>query len=83
MVKEDGSLSATAYLLSQESLLEDLEGFEFGAYKTYQVAVRKTEELTGLDFGALKGVDPAESLEAVGREGFGAREIVDFEDLAF
>jgi endonuclease G, mitochondrial len=83
MVKEDGSLSATAYLLSQESLLEDLEGFGFGAYKTYQVAVRKIEELTGLDFGALKGVDPAESLEAVGREGFGAREIVDFEDLAF
>ena len=83
MGKEDGLLSATAYLLSQESLLGDLEGFEFGAYRTYQVAVRKVEELTGLDFGGLKGADPAESLEAVGREGFGAHEIVDFEDLTY
>jgi endonuclease G, mitochondrial len=83
MVKEDGSLSATAYLLSQESLLENLEGFEFGAYETYQVAVRKVEELTGLDFGGLKRADPAESLEAIAREDSGAREIVDFEDLAF
>jgi endonuclease G len=70
MAKEDGSLSATAYLLSQEGLLQKLEEFAFGAYKTYQVAVRKVEDLTGLDFGGLKQADPLESLvesrEAVG-----------------
>ena len=78
-----GSLSATAYLLSQESLLDDLEGFEFGAYKTYQVTVRKVEELTSLHFGHLKDDDPAESLEAIGQEGFGAREIVNFDGIEF
>jgi len=83
LVKEGGSLSATAYLLSQESLLDDLEGFEFGAYKTYQVTVRKVEELTSLDFGRLKDDDPAESLEAIGQEGFGAREIVNFDGIEF
>ena len=58
MAKDDGALSATAYLLSQESMLQDLEGFSFGAYKTFQITVRKVEELTGLDFGDLKDADP-------------------------
>jgi len=60
IVKEDGKLSATAYLQTQKNLLEDLE-FAFGAYKTYQVPVGVIEELTGLDFGALRECDPLAS----------------------
>ena len=61
MVKEGGRLSATAYLLSQESLLQGLEvaeDFSYGAYGTYQVPVRQIENLTGLSFGALADADP-------------------------
>ena len=60
MVKTDGSLSATAYLLSQEHLIEGLvprEAFAYGAYKTYQVPVTKVEKLSGLSFG-LVHADP-------------------------
>lgn len=60
IVKEDGALSATAYLLSQARLIDDLaeEGFVFGAYRTFQVPVAALTELTGLDFGALPAADP-------------------------
>ncbi|HWS81591.1 MAG TPA: DNA/RNA non-specific endonuclease [Rubrobacter sp.] len=81
MVKDDGALSATAYLLSQESLLGGLEEFSFADYKTFQVPVRRVEELTGLDFGDLKEADPADVLELAEREALGAREIVTLEDL--
>jgi endonuclease G, mitochondrial len=60
MVKTDGLLSATAYLLSQEHLIEGLqprEAFAYGAYKTYQVPVTKVEKLSGLSFG-LVHADP-------------------------
>jgi endonuclease G len=78
MVKRSGQLSATAYLLSQESLLQaGLEAapaapveFEYGAYKTFQVPITQVEALTGLSFGALSGFDPLgssplESAEAI------------------
>jgi endonuclease G len=81
MVNDDGALSATAYLLSQESLLRGLEAFSFADYKTFQVPVRRVEELTGLDFGDLKEADPADVLELAEREALGAREIVTLEDL--
>ncbi|QDY44796.1 endonuclease [Planococcus glaciei] len=55
--KEDGSLSATAYLQSQENLLGDLE-FVYGDFQTYQVPVTQIEELTGLGFGELRNFDP-------------------------
>lgn len=68
MVKEPGVLSATAYLLSQESLIAGLEvfpeSFSYGAYKTFQVHVTRIEELTRLSFGALAEFDPLERLEA-------------------
>ena len=81
MVKENGELSATAYLLSQDSLLQGLEEFSFGAYETYQVTVRKVELLTGLKFGDLKGFDPIETSESFDRESIGVREIASYEDL--
>ena len=65
MVKTDGQLSATAYLLSQKHLIEGLrprEAFAYGAYKTYQVHVTKVEKLSGLSFG-LAGADPLATRE--------------------
>ena len=68
MVKANGQLSATAYLLSQESLLEGLETereFSYGAYRTYQVQIARIAGLTGLSFGSLENFDPLPSgLEA-------------------
>jgi len=68
MVKENQQLSATAYLLSQASLLADLETeeeFAYGAYRTYQVQIARIAELTGLSFGSLENADPlAAGLEA-------------------
>jgi endonuclease G len=71
MAKSPGLLSATAYLLSQESLLDELEvaaveEFEFGAYRTFQVRVAEVERLTELSFGALAGYDPLGSQESAG-----------------
>lgn len=63
MVKDDGKLSATAYLQTQKNLIVDLE-FAFGEYKTYQVPVTRIEELTGLDFGKLRNLDPLANIEA-------------------
>ena len=63
IVKEDESLSATAYLQSQKNLITNLE-FAYGEYKTYQIAVSTIEDLTGLDFGELRNHDPFNRLEA-------------------
>ncbi|MEU4248045.1 DNA/RNA non-specific endonuclease [Amycolatopsis sp. NPDC026612] len=67
MVKAGGALSATAYLLSQEELIHGLEAaveFDYGAYRTYQVPVRRIAELTGLSFGDLQAADPLGGLES-------------------
>ncbi|OXM71761.1 MULTISPECIES: DNA/RNA non-specific endonuclease [Amycolatopsis] len=68
MVRQDGSLSATGYLLSQEQLLEGLEAapaeFSYGAYRTFQVPVRRIESLTGLSFGILTDADPLAQRES-------------------
>ena len=57
IIKNDGSISSTAYLQTQKQLIEDLK-FAFGEYKTYQVAVTNIESFTGLDFGNLRYFDP-------------------------
>jgi endonuclease G len=68
MVKQDGALSATAYLLSQDQLIKGLEitpeAFSYGAYRTYQVPVRHVEDLTSLSFGSLADADPLGRQEA-------------------
>jgi endonuclease G len=63
-----GDLRATAYLLSQGQLIQQLllrrsrreavEGFEFGPYRTFQIAVRDLAESTGYDFGPYVAADP-------------------------
>lgn len=65
IVKEDGKLSATAYLQSQKNVVENLE-FAYGAYKTYQVPIAVIEQLTGLDFGKLSRFDPIAAIESGG-----------------
>jgi endonuclease G len=66
MVKADGQLSVTGYLLSQAVLIDDLpgeEGFSYGAYRTFQVTVRRIAELTGLGMAPHIAGDPLERLE--------------------
>jgi endonuclease G len=62
---DDGSLSATGYVVSQADLVSNLE-FAYGQVRMYQVVLTKVEELTGLDFGALRAYDPLGALESVG-----------------
>ena len=62
------ALHATAYLLSQGDLIRELlekrsrteavEGFELGAYRTFQIAIRDLADATGYDFGAYLAADP-------------------------
>lgn len=63
IVKDDGNLSATAYLQTQKNLIGDLE-FAYGSYKTYQVPIARIEGITDLDFGMLRQADPLAGLEA-------------------
>ncbi len=63
MVKEDGELSATAYLQTQKNMLTNLE-FAYGEYKTYQVSLATIEQITGLKFGDLKSNDPMQTVES-------------------
>lgn len=63
IVKEDGTLSATAYLQTQKNLISNLE-FAYGAYQTYQVPVSQIEELTGLNFAELRQHDPMARIES-------------------
>ncbi len=65
MVKDDGQISATAYLQSQKYMVDALE-FAYGEYQTYQVPVSKIEEITGLDFGELTKYDPVARIETDG-----------------
>ncbi len=62
---QTGQLSATAYLLSQAGLIEDLE-FAFGAFRTFQISVAEVETLTDLDFGNLSDFDPIGTTESIG-----------------
>lgn len=68
MVKTDGTLSATGYLLSQAALLDGVvshEAFSFGAYRTFQVPVATIATLTGLVLTDYISADPLARLEAL------------------
>lgn len=68
MIKQNGELSATGYLLSQDHLIDGLETapaeFSYGAYKTYQVPIQRIEDLTRLSFDTLADADPLARMEA-------------------
>lgn len=67
MVKVNGQLSATAYMLTQQQLMDDIEApdFVFGQFRTYQVTIQKVEDLTGISFGNLSAFDPLGGIESV------------------
>jgi endonuclease G len=80
MIKQSGALSVTAYLLSQAALLDELESveeFSYGAYRTFQVPVRRIAALTGLGLDPHVAADPLEQLEAIPLP----RELIRREDL--
>ena len=64
VVKSNGKLSVTAYILSHKDYLDDLKnrgligdtGFE--EYKTYQIPLRRLQELTNLNLDDLLEYDP-------------------------
>jgi endonuclease G, mitochondrial len=69
VMANNGKLSATAYLLSQEKLIRDLRDEAFSDDKrvrTYQVSIQAIEDLTGLSFG-LSEFDPMERNESTSR----------------
>ncbi|WP_102141893.1 DNA/RNA non-specific endonuclease [Mycobacterium hubeiense] len=76
MVRTDGAPSVTGYLLSQAALLDEFrtprtpgtlpESFSYGAYRTFQVPVRRIADLTGLQLDAFIANDPLERLETTG-----------------
>ena len=76
MVRTDGKPSVTAYLLSQSALLDEYrtertpgalpESFSYGAYRTFQVPVRRIADLSGLDLASYIAADPLERLETTG-----------------
>ncbi|KPM52510.1 endonuclease [Frankia sp. CcI49] len=82
MVTAAGRLSATGYLLSQADLIRGLEitpeTFSYGAYRTYQVPLRRIAALTRLSFGTLTEADPLDRLETTEA----AREITDLHQIA-
>jgi endonuclease G len=60
MVKKAGAVlqpSATAYIQTQRNLIGQ-RGFEFGAFRTYQVKISEVEALTQLTFADLRQHDP-------------------------
>jgi endonuclease G, mitochondrial len=87
MMRKDGKPSVTAYLLSQESLLDEFrtertpgtlpESFSYGAYRTFQVPVRRIAGLTGLDLAPYIAADPLERFETTGLP----RELVKLEHI--
>ena len=62
IVTEEGRPSATAYKISQEKELGDLE-FVYSAYKTFQISIQEVIDLTGIDFSTLIEFDGFTQLE--------------------
>jgi endonuclease G len=75
MVRTDGKPSVTAYLLSHRALLDEFrtertaeqpKSFGYGAYRTFQIPVRRIADLTGLDLAAYAAADPLERFQPTG-----------------
>ncbi|HEU4667090.1 MAG TPA: DNA/RNA non-specific endonuclease [Arthrobacter sp.] len=85
--RPDGSHSASAYMISQHELVEDILREAFTPV-TFQVPIRRVSELTGLDFAHLFDWDPMndqftplpKAQEALATP-TPARELHSFEDL--
>ncbi|ATC63880.1 endonuclease [Nibricoccus aquaticus] len=73
-------LHATAYLLSQATLIKGLveADFSYGNYKTFQVPITRIAKLTGLTFGKLPAADPLNKAT----ESTAPRELASLTDIA-
>jgi endonuclease G, mitochondrial len=64
LIKNDGTPSISAYLLSHEEFLDNLTERSligdtgFGEYKTFQISLERLQELTNLNLDALLKYDP-------------------------
>ncbi len=67
IITEEGRRSATAYKVSQEKELSDLE-FVYAGYKTFQVSIQQVMDETGIDFGHLAEYDGFTQYERAGGE---------------
>lgn len=72
--------SATAYKISQESVLSELE-FAFGPYKTYQISIQELMDNTGIDFSELLQFDGFTQHELESATNNFKREIRDLNDI--
>jgi endonuclease G len=63
--RKSGALASSAYLLSQEKLVDAVadEEFVFGAYKTFQVGVSQIASMASLNLGDLVGADVLAGLD--------------------
>ncbi len=59
MIKDDGTPSATGYIIQQNDLITDIvtRAFVYEQFETYQVAISQIEDLTNIKFG-LNDFDP-------------------------
>ncbi|WP_343554828.1 DNA/RNA non-specific endonuclease [Pantoea sp.] len=53
----DGGLRCSAFVLSQDKLLSNLESLDLDPFRLYQVSVADLSERTALDFSALSAAD--------------------------
>ncbi len=85
MVKADGALSATGYVIQQDDLIQDITereiGFRYEQFKTYQVPIAQIEAATGLQF-QLNDFDPLQKTATRGVELLPIA-IDDFVDIIF
>lgn len=82
---------ATAYVVSQGHILQEIlseigstegaEGFEYGAYRTFQVRISDLESAAGIDFGLLRHADPLARVETIATGHAQAVEIQSYADL--
>jgi endonuclease G len=93
-VDDEGALHATAYVLSQEELIEDFRpevdgdgvGPVLGPYRTFQVPVADLEAVVQLDLGPLRDADPLRDEDRRGPAevavtGGGGHEITSYADV--
>lgn len=66
-VGRDGALRCSAFVLSQENLLNDLETLDLDPFRIYQVTLTVLAQKTDLDFSALNAADIVRHPELVTR----------------
>ncbi len=64
IVTDQGRPSATAYKVSQDEELRELE-FVYAGFKTYQISIQQVMDATGIDFSALAIYDGFSQHESV------------------